>query len=88
MISMMTIPIPMAITVPAGPATGRKVLPGIANTPQPTIQPKAMLHTSRGDRYRSSAFFSSVMRQVSVSLFHGCFSDRISCKVRMISAIS
>ena len=57
MISMMTIPIPMAITVPAGPATGRKVLPGIANTPQPTMQPKAMLHTSRGGQIPVQCFF-------------------------------
>ena len=47
---MMTMPIAMAITVPAGPATGRKVLPGMANTPQPTMQPKAIPHTSSLDR--------------------------------------
>ena len=66
MISMMTMPIPMAISVPAGPASGRKVFPGMANTPQPTMQPKAIAHTSRGDRYLSKAFFSSVIRQTSV----------------------
>lgn len=55
MISMMSIPINMAITVPAGPATGRKVVPGMAKTPQPTIQPKAIAQTSIGDKYRSKA---------------------------------
>ena len=55
MISMMTMPASIAITVPAGPATGRNVVPGMANTPQPTMQPKAIAHTSSGDRYRSRA---------------------------------
>ena len=56
MTSMMHMPTIRAIIVPAGPATGRKVLPGMANTPQPTMVPKAIAHTSMGDRYRSSAF--------------------------------
>jgi hypothetical protein len=55
MISMMSIPINIAIMVPAGPATGRKVVPGMTKTPQPTIQPKAIAHTSKGDKYRSKA---------------------------------
>ena len=39
-----------ALTVPAGPAAGRKVVPGITKAPQPTMQPKAMAQTSKGDR--------------------------------------
>ena len=54
MISMMTMPISIEITVPSGPATGRKVVPGMANTPQPTMQPKAIAQTSITDKYRSS----------------------------------
>ena len=50
MISMMPMPIASAISVPAGPATGRNVLPGIANNPQPTIIPKAIPNTSIEDR--------------------------------------
>ena len=34
----------------AGPATGRKTVPGMANTPQPTMQPKASAQTSIGER--------------------------------------
>ena len=40
MISMMTAPSKIPMTVPSGPATGRKVLPGIMNAPQPTAQPR------------------------------------------------
>jgi len=32
--------------VPIGPATGRKVVPGMTNTPQPTMQPKEIAHMS------------------------------------------
>ena len=49
-ISMMIMPISMAISVPIGPATGRNVVPGMANTPQPTMQPKAIAQTSTGER--------------------------------------
>ena len=50
MISMMIIPISMESMVPSGPATGRNVVPGMAKTPQPTIQPKAIAQTSITDR--------------------------------------
>ena len=43
----------MEITVPMGPATGRKVEPGIMKAPQPMMQPKAIAQTSSGDRYLS-----------------------------------
>lgn len=48
--SMMAVLIAMEISVPRGPATGKKVVPGITNAPQPTMQPKAMAHTSSLDR--------------------------------------
>lgn len=51
----------MARIVPAGPATGRKLVPGITNAPQPTIQPKAMAHTSREDRYLSIPFYIDLL---------------------------
>ena len=60
-ISIITIPMSMAISVPAGPATGRNVVPGMANTPQPTMQPKAIAHTSIGERYLSSGFVMSLL---------------------------
>ena len=47
---MTTIPISIASKVPIGPATGKNVVPGMANTPQPIMQPKAMAHTSTGSR--------------------------------------
>ena len=50
MISMITIPINIEHAVPCGPATGRNVVPGIANTPQPIMQPKAIAQTSITDR--------------------------------------
>ena len=56
--SMMAVPTAMAISVPAGPATGRKVVPGMTKAPQPTMQPKAIAQTSTRDRYLSSALFA------------------------------
>ena len=60
-ISITMMPMPMAMIVPAGPATGRNVVPGMTNAPQPTMQPKAMAHTSRGDRYRARPPFFSMI---------------------------
>ena len=51
MTSIITTPIPMAISVSAGPATGRKVVPGITKAPQPTMQPKAIAQTSSHVRF-------------------------------------
>ena len=36
---------------PAGPAIGKNVVPGMTKAPQPIMQPKAIAHTSSGDRY-------------------------------------
>ena len=47
---MISVPAASAMTVPAGPAAGRKVVPGITKAPQPTMQPKAMAQTSKRDR--------------------------------------
>lgn len=47
---MMAMPIMSAIAVPAGPAMGRKVVPGMANTLHPTMQPKASAQASICDR--------------------------------------
>ena len=43
----------MAITVPIGPAMGRNVVPGMTKAPQPIMHPKAIAHTSIGERYLS-----------------------------------
>ena len=45
--TMMARPISMARTVPAGPPTGRKVVPGMTKEPQPTLLPKASAHAPR-----------------------------------------
>ena len=45
---MMSAPTAMPITVPSGPATGRKLLPGIMKAPQPTAQPKDSAHAPSG----------------------------------------
>ena len=45
-------PIPIARTVPVGPARGRNVVPGMTKAPQPTVQPKAIEKTSSRERYR------------------------------------
>jgi hypothetical protein len=41
----------IAIAVPRGPATGRKVVPGITNAPHPMMQLKDRAHTSKRERY-------------------------------------
>jgi len=46
----------MPMTVPRGPATGRKVVPGMTKAPQPTLHPKASAHAPRGVRYLTSPF--------------------------------
>ena len=46
----MTIP----MVVPRGPASGKNVVPGITNAPQPTAQPKAKAQTPNGDIYFDS----------------------------------
>ena len=43
----------MAMTVPIGPAMGRNVVPGMTKAPQPIMHPKAIAHTSIGERYLS-----------------------------------
>ena len=48
--SISSVPMASAMTVPAGPAAGRNVVPGMTNAPQPTMQPKAMAQTSSLDR--------------------------------------
>lgn len=40
----------MAMMVPAGPATGKNVVPGITNAPQPMMQPRDRAHTSSVDK--------------------------------------
>ena len=47
---MITAPIPMPSTVPSGPASGRKVVPGIMNEPQPTAQPRDKAQAPSGVR--------------------------------------
>ena len=45
---MIRAPIRTPITVPSGPATGRKLLPGIIKAPQPTAQPKESAQAASG----------------------------------------
>ena len=77
MISITITPTAMAISVPAGPATGKNVVPGITKAPQPTMQPKAIAQTSTGERYRSSPFLLFCCSNLPVHLpryktdFHG-----------------
>ena len=42
----------MPIADPRGPAIGRKVVPGMTNEPQPTLQPKDSAHTASGESLR------------------------------------
>ena len=104
MISMITIPMIMAISVPAGPATGRKVVPGMANTPQPTMQPKDIAHTSTGERYLSNGLvISFILHYLTISCificrilsvaeygaaFAACLLDIIQCTVSVAEYIS
>lgn len=48
---MMRVLIIMAIAVPAGPATGKNVVPGITKAPHPMMQLKDRAHTSSFDKY-------------------------------------
>ena len=48
--SIIAMPLSMEMIVPNGPATGRTVVPSMANTPQPTMQPKAIPQTSVTER--------------------------------------
>ena len=57
--SMIAVPAIIAMTVPAGPAAGRKVVPGIAKTPQPTMQPNAIAHTVISLKYGFSPPFAA-----------------------------
>ena len=50
MIRTTTVPMIMAIAVPSGPATGRKLVPGITKAPQPTMTPSDIAQTSSGER--------------------------------------
>ena len=45
---MATVPMRNAMAVPSGPATGRKVVPGMTNEPQPTVQPSDSAHAAKG----------------------------------------
>ena len=47
---MISAPTPMPIAVPAGPAIGRKVDPGMTKAPQPTLHPKESAQTAKGER--------------------------------------
>jgi hypothetical protein len=51
-------PIVIEMSVPPGPATGRNVEPGMTKAPHPTMQPKAIAHASREERYLSGGFAS------------------------------
>ena len=44
-------PTSIPIAVPMGPASGRNVVPGMTNEPQPTAQPKESAQTAIGDKY-------------------------------------
>lgn len=56
MISMISALMPMASSVPSGPATGRKVVPGMTKAPQPMMHPSESAQTSSGDKYLASFF--------------------------------
>ena len=45
---MTTAPSEMAIAVPAVPAVGKNVVPGMMNEPQPMQQPNANAHSVNG----------------------------------------
>ena len=62
MISIISAPKAMPIAVPTGPAIGKKVVPGITNAPQPTLQPNDSAQTPSGYRY----FFKDVLLAVMV----------------------
>ena len=47
---MTTAPTTMPMTVPNGPAIGRKVVPGMINAPQPTAHPNASAQAPSGER--------------------------------------
>ena len=49
MTNIMSAPIIRPIKVPIGPATGRKVVPGITNAPQPTLHPNPRAQAPTGD---------------------------------------
>ena len=67
MINMTTAPIIMPRAVPAGPAFGKNVVPGITNAPHPTAHPKDSAHTDIGERYLPKPLlFSLVMSRSSV----------------------
>ena len=54
MTHMMAAPMSIPVRVPAGPAAGRKVVPGMTKEPHPTAHPNDSPHTASGERYRSS----------------------------------
>ena len=43
-------PAMIPIAVPALPASGRNVVPGMTNAPQPTLHPNASAHAPGADR--------------------------------------
>ena len=47
----------MAIAVPAGPATGRKVVPGMTNAPHPMMQLSDSANTSKREGYFAMPVF-------------------------------
>ena len=49
--SMTSAPIPKPSAVPAGPASGKKVVPGITKEPHPTLQPNESAHAPNAVRY-------------------------------------
>jgi hypothetical protein len=51
MTNIIKVPIASPITVPHGPAAGKKVVPGITKAPQPTAQPNDSAHTAGIERY-------------------------------------
>ena len=72
MTSMIASPIAMDMMVPVGPATGRKVEPGMTKEPQPTMQPKAIAQTSSLERSFLLSFVQScsdIINLLTCSLF-------------------
>ncbi len=49
----------MPMTVPIGPAIGRKVVPGMTKAPHPTLHPKASAHAPRVDKYGKGPRFAA-----------------------------
>ena len=68
---MINKPIKSPTAVPKVPAVGKKVVPGMINAPQPTLQPNAKAQTPSGDKYFDN--FSSGKTSLFFHMYFDCY---------------